>query len=138
MLLSKRVFVFKTFVALMVSVAIVFSGFVTFTLFSFRYVSSVTEKAVITEKAEEIPLEIDGLGNYELYAEIEATKPVKVTVICGVKTVFDNTVDGYVTIQKSFKYEGSGECTVIISPIENGEKSEVNITYVILESVIPQ
>ncbi len=138
MLVSKRVFVFKTFVALMVSVAIAFSGFVTFTLFSFRYVSSETEKAVITEKAEEIALEVDGLGNFELYAEIEVTKPVKVTVICGVKTVFDNTVEDYVTIQESFKYEGSGECTIIISPIENGEKSEVNITYVILESVIPQ
>ncbi len=137
MFVGKRVFVFKTFVALMVAVSICVTGFVTFTVFSFRFVSFKSETAVVTEQAEEISLKIDGMGDFELFLEINATKSVEVTVICDGTTVYSETVKGSETIQKSFEYESGGECVIILTPID-GKKSTVDITYVILESVLPQ
>ncbi len=137
MFAGKRVFVFKSFVALMVAVGICFTGFVTFTLFSFRFVSYDTEKAIVSEQTEEIPLKIDGMGDFELFIEINATKSVEVTVICDGATIYSETVKGRTTIQKSFEYESGRECVIILTPID-GKKSTVNITYVILESVLPQ
>ncbi len=137
MFVGKRVFVFKTFVALMVAVGICVTGFITFTVFSFRFVSFENEKAVVTEQAEEIPIKINGMGDFEIFLEINATKPVKVTVICDGNTIYNETVKGETSIQKSFEYESARECVIILTPIE-GEKSTVDITYVILESVLPQ
>ena len=73
MFVGKRVFVFKTFVALMVTVGVCVTGFVTFTLFSFRLVSFENEREEITEQAEEIPLKINGMGNFELFLEINSS-----------------------------------------------------------------
>lgn len=137
MFAGKRVFVFKTFVAFMVAVAICVTGIVTFTVFSFRFVSCVTEKAVVTEQAEEIPLKIDGMGDFEIFLEIYATKSVEVTVICDGTTIYSETVKESVNVQKSFEYESGRECVIILSPVD-GKKSTVDITYVILESVLPQ
>ena len=137
MFVGKRVFVFKTFVAFMVAVATCVTGMITFTLFSFRFVSSETEKTVVTEQAEEIPIKIDGMGDFEIFLEINATKPVQVTVICDGITIYDETVKGSVNIQKSFEYESGRECVIILTPVD-GEKSTVNVSYVILESVLPQ
>ncbi len=137
MFVGKRVFVFKTFVAFMVAVAICVTGIVTFTIFSFRFVSYESEKAVVTEQIEEIPIKIDGMGDFEIFLEINATKSVEVTVICDGTTIYSETVKGSVSIQKSFEYESGRECVIILSPVD-GKKSTVDITYVILESVLPQ
>ncbi len=137
MFVGKRVFVFKTFVAVMVAVAVCVTGIVTFTLFSFRFVWFESEKAVVTEQAEEIPLEIDGMGNFEMFIEINATKKVEIKVICDETTLYSETVKGNVTLHKSFSYDGLGDCVVVITPV-NGKKTTVDVTYVILESVLPQ
>ncbi len=137
MFVGKRVFVFKTFVALMVAVAICVTGIVAFTIFSFRFVSFESETTVVTEQAEEIPLKIDGIGDFEIFLELNATKSVEVTVICDGTTIYSETVKGSVSVQKSFEYESGRECVIILSPVD-GKKSTVDITYVILESVLPQ
>lgn len=137
MFVGKRVFVFKTFVALMVTVGVCVTGFVTFTLFSFRLVSFENEREEITEQAEEIPLKINGMGNFELFLEINSSKPVEVTVICDGSTIYKATVNGSVSVQRSFEYQSGRGGVIIITPID-GEKSTVNISYVILESVLPQ
>lgn len=138
MFVGKRVFVFKTFVSLMVAVGICVSGIVTFTLFSFRFVSFESETAVVTEQVEKIPLEIDGTGDFLLYLDMNATKSVEITVKCGDETLYSDTVKGNENIQKTFSYSGLGECVIIISPTDEGKKSTVDVTYVILESVLPQ
>ena len=137
MFAGKRVFVFKSFVALMVAVGICFTGFVTFTLFSFRFVSYESEKAVVSEQAEEIPIKIDGMGEFEIFLSIDASKAVEITVICDGNTIYSDTVNGKATIQKSFEYVSARECVIIVMPVD-GKKSTVNITYVVLESVLPQ
>lgn len=137
MFVGKRVFVFKTFVALMVTVSICVTGFVTFTLFSFRFVSFENEREEITEQAEEIPLKINGMGNFEIFLEISSSKPVEVTVICDGSTIYKATVKGSVSVQRSFEYESGRGGVIIITPID-GEKSTVDVTYIILESVLPE
>ncbi len=136
MFVGKRVFVFKIFVALMVAVGICVTGLVTFTLFSFRFVSFENEKATVSERAEEIPLKINGSGDFELFIEINATKSVEIKVICDEKTLYSETLKGELTLQKSFSYDGLGDCVIILTPVD-GKKSSVDITYVILESVLP-
>jgi hypothetical protein len=121
----------------MVTVGVCVTGFVTFTLFSFRLVSFENEREEITEQAEEIPLKINGMGNFELFLEINSSKPIEVTVICDGSTIYKATVNGSVSVQRSFEYESGRGGVIILTPID-GEKSTVNISYVILESVLPQ
>lgn len=137
MFTGKRVFVFKTFVALLVAVGVTVTGFVTFTLFSFRFVELKRETFTVSKESKVYEPDVDTVGQYELFVEIHATKPVYVTVIFGDTTVFKGTVSDSETIQKSIDYEG-GDCKIIISPYENGEESVVTVTYFILESVLPQ
>ncbi|MBQ8253890.1 MAG: CPBP family intramembrane metalloprotease [Clostridia bacterium] len=138
MFVGKRVFVFKTFVSFMVAVAICVTGIVTFTIFSFRFVSFENESAVVAEQTEEIPIKIDGEGNFEIFLEISATKSVEIKIVCDETTLYSETLKGDLTLQKSFSYDGLGDCVIILSPIEVGKKSTVDITYVILESVLPR
>ena len=137
MFIGKRVFALKTFIALALSITMTIAGFVTFTLFSFRFVSFQTEQAAVTEETEEIPLKINGEGNFELFLEISTTKPVNVKVVCDGVTVYDETVEGAVSIQKSFEYVIGRGGAVILTPID-GEEATVTISSVILESVLPQ
>lgn len=136
MFVGKRVFVFKTFVALMVTVAICVTGFVTFTLFSFRFVSFENEREEVTEQAEEIPLKINGTGDFELFLDISTSSPVDVKIICDGSTIYEETVKGSVSIQKSFEYVNRRGGVIILTPID-GEGSTVDVTYIILESVLP-
>lgn len=137
MFVGKRVFVFKTFVALMVTVSVCVTGFVTFTLFSFRFVSFDNKREEITEPSEEIPIKLNGTGDFELFLDISTSSPVEVKIICDGETIYDETVEGSVSIRKSFEYVNSRGGVIILTPIE-GERSTVDVTYIILESVLPQ
>ncbi len=137
MFTGKRVFVFKTFVALLVAVGVTVTGFVTFTLFSFRFVEFKNEIFTVSNESKVYELDVDTVGQYELFIEIMATQPVDVTVMFGNTTVFKGTVSDTEMIQKSVSYKG-GECKIIISPDDGVSQSAVTVTYVILESVLPQ
>ncbi len=135
---GRRFFTFKTFVALMVAIGVTVVGFFTFTIFSLRFVETKTERITVDNEKVELVLVMEEEGSYQLGIELKASKPVRMTVICGETTVYTNTVSGQVSINETVEHKG-GKCLIIFEPLEGdkAQKSTVDITYVILENVIP-
>lgn len=133
---GKKVFHFKTFVALLVSIGCVTVGSAVFTLHSFAFHGFKADVAIVDEEKKELPLNISGEGEYHVIVFIEADDDVTMTIVNGDKILFTKKIDGSATVYEIFDIYADG-CKICFES-EDGDEVAVIYTYVILESVLPQ
>ena len=133
---GKKVFHFKTFVALLVSVGCVTVGSVVFMLHSFVFHGFKADVAIVDDEREELPLNINGEGEYHVYAYVNSDDDVIMSIINGDKVLFSRKIDGSTTVYEVFDIYADG-CKIRFES-EDGDKAVVIYAYVILESVLPQ